>query len=91
MPDRPRNSPPTADQSRPQTTATIATLVDAIKADGDISSTQRRDWCSALRRICEIANRDPERVAVDVRELRRAVHGIHPEVVLHCWTGWQHS
>lgn len=79
MPDRPRNSPPTAAQSLPQTSTTIATLVDAIKADGGISSTQRRDWCSALRRICEIANRDPERVAVDVRELRRAVRGIHPE------------
>ena len=74
MPDRPRNSSPTAAHSHPQTTATIATLIEAIKAGDGLSSTQRRDWSSALRRICEIANRNQEQVAIDMRELRRAIH-----------------
>lgn len=60
---------------------TVADLIATLRVDPGLSAIRKRDLCSALKRVCEIGNRDPERVPADVRSIRNAIRSVHPEQI----------
>jgi integrase len=55
----------------------MADLLSYLDTAPDLAPKRRRDLKSAVRRLCVLANRDPQFVAADVATLRAALRTVH--------------
>lgn len=54
----------------PEGTKSFQQIIECVASDEELSDTQKRDWTSALKRICAALNMAPENTPVDPRWLR---------------------
>jgi len=59
-------------------TPTMADVIARLTADESLTPMRRRDLLSAIRRLCELVNRDPKTFVADVQTVRAALTMVHP-------------
>jgi len=58
--------------------STLADLIEALAGNERLSKTRRRDLICAVNTAARLANRRPEEIAANARELRERLARIHP-------------
>ena len=58
--------------------ATLQTVLDAVRADPNLTSRQRQDMLSAVRTVARLLGSPPQAIALDVQSLRRRMEGLAP-------------
>lgn len=77
MPDGNRIQAPSNNPFLQDNVLTFSEVIEQIKCDKNLTANQRRDWTSAIRRVLELLDLDPERTPASIVAIKKKLEGIH--------------
>ncbi len=77
MPDGYRISAPSNNPFIQDDVLTFSEVIVQIRSDENLTVNQRRDWASAIRRVLELLDLDPERTPASIVAIKKKLQGVH--------------
>lgn len=78
MPRDDLTPPPRRNALLAPTELTLADVLTRIESDQALTSVRRRDWASAIRRVCALTAREPAMLSASIPKLHRCLAGLSP-------------